>query len=117
MRIKSLLKNYFRKLWRRNLPSNYGGFASIVFTVRVEGESMWPALVPGRRYFASSIGVLRAGDFAVFRNPNEMGRIFVKKVTEVCGAAYRMESAVPWGSSSNDFGLVPQKHVLGKIWK
>lgn len=88
-----------------------------MFVVRVEGESMWPALIPGRRYFASGIGVLRAGDIAVFRHPKEMSGIFVKRVAEARGGAYRMESAVSWGSSSRDFGIVPQKCILGKIWK
>lgn len=115
-RIKKLLKKFFERA-RRNLYSYYRGFASIVFVVRVEGESMWPALVPGRRYFASSRGVLRVGDFAVFRNPKETSRIFVKRVAAARDGAYGMESAVSWGSSSREFGPVPQKYVLGKVWK
>lgn len=87
------------------------------FTVRVEGESMLPELVSGRRYIASGIGVVRVGDFAVFRNPKEMERIFVKKVADIRGDLFIMESSVSWGSSSRDFGPVPQSLIIGKIWR
>lgn len=119
MHIGSSLKSCFSELSRLSLHSElyYGGLALIVFWVRVEGESMWPELVPGKRYLASGLGVVRVGDCAVFRNPKDASRIFVKKVAEVCGAAYRMESLVSWGSSGRDFGLVPREYVLGKIWK
>ena len=87
-----------------------------MFVVCVEGESMWPVLVPGRRYLASALGVVRVGDCAVFRNPKETSRVFVKKVAAVYhGDYYIMESAVSWGSSSKDFGPVPRDHILGKV--
>ena len=101
-RIKELLKNYFRHF---------------LFLVRVEGESGWPYLVPGKRYFASNLLVPRAGDWAVFRNPYESGgRILIKRVGAVLDGEYIMESMVSWGSSSRDFGLVERRFVLGRVW-
>ena len=100
MRIKFLLTNFFKH------P---------LFLVRVEGESLFPVLVPGRRYLASAWGVLRVGDFAVFSNPKEKQEIFVKRVAGRGRDGYIMESTVSWGSSSHDFGPVPRNLILGKI--
>ena len=100
-RIQHLLTNFFRRL---------------LFLVRVDGESMWPVLVPGRRYLASRFGVLRVGDLAVFRNPKENEKIFVKKIREVLAYSYIMESTVSWGLSSRDVGPVRRELILGKIY-
>ena len=84
----------------------------------MEGESLWPVLVAGRRYLASRWGVLRIGDWAVFRNPKEKQEIFVKRVAGTGRGGYIMESTVSWGASSADFGPVPRNLILGKIiWK
>lgn len=99
-RIKRLLTNYFRHA---------------LFVVRAEGESLWPHIVPDRRYLASGLLSPRIGDFAVFRNPRDPRRVFVKRVGEAGHGFYRMESAVSWGSSSDDFGVVPRKLILGKV--
>ena len=101
MRIKHLLINFFKR------P---------IFFVRVEGESLWPMLVPGRRYLASSCGVLRVGDFAVFENPKNREEIFVKRVAARHKDEYIMESAVSWGTASRDFGPVQRNLILGKLW-
>ena len=98
-------------------PSLTNYFKHPLFFVRVEGESLWPVLVPGRRYLASRWGVLRVGDCAVFRNPKEKQEIFVKRVAGQSRDGYIMESAVSWGASSRDFGPVPREFILGKIWK
>jgi hypothetical protein len=100
-RIKELLKNYFRHF---------------LFLVRVEGESGWPYLVPGKRYFASGFVAPRVGDWAVFENPRDRGRILIKRVKASAGGKYIMEGAVSWGSSSRDFGLVERRFVLGRVW-
>ena len=92
------------------------GSSRLLFFVRVEGESLWPVLVPGRRYLANAIGVVRIRDLAVFRNPKNKQEIFVKRVAGKQGGCYIMESAVSWGSSSSDFGPVPRELILGKIW-
>ncbi len=87
----------------------------LLFMVRVEGESLWPHLVPGRRYVASALACPRIGDFAVFRNPRDTNRVFVKSIREISADGYVMASTVSWGSSSTDFGIVPRELVLGKI--
>lgn len=113
--IKPLLTNFFnpkRGLARTLLNAD---IRRILFVVRVEGESMWPALIPGRRYFASGIGVVRVGDFAVFRNPRETSRIFIKRAAAAREGGYIMESAVSWGASSRDFGPVPRQYIIGKV--
>ena len=115
-RIVHSLKNCFR-IVRLNLDKFYRGSTSIVFLVRVEGESLWPKLIPGKRYLASSIFVPKVGDFAVFRNPKNKMDVFVKKVREATDAGYIMESVVSWGSSSVDFGPVPKHLVVGKVLK
>jgi len=101
-RIKRLLQKCFRNAF---------------FLVRVEGESMWPRLVPGRRYFASNLFPPCVGDIAVFRNPKDTNQIFVKKVAGREGDRYIMEGEVSWGSSSCDFGPVSKGLILGKIIK
>ena len=95
------LKNYFRRL---------------LFVVRVEGESGWPYLVPGKRYLASSLFVPRTGDWAVFRNPKRREEIFVKRVASAHDNLYIMEGAVSWAASSSDFGAVSRALILGKIF-
>lgn len=100
MRIAHLLINYFSRL---------------LFVVRVEGESLRPWLVPGRRYLASSFFVPKVGDIAVFRNPCAPQEVFVKRVAAVRDGAYIMKSTVSWGSSSDDFGIVPRRLIVGKL--
>jgi len=108
-------KSYF-DLLKWNFNRYYGGLSSLLFMVRVEGESIWPAFVSGRHYVASALFRPRAGDFAVFRNPRDPSRIFVKKVQEIRDEGYVMASTVSWGSSSDYFGIVPRHLILGKIY-
>ena len=88
----------------------------LLFIVRVEGESGWPALVPGRRYLASGIFVPGVGDFAVFRNPRDRQQIFIKRVSRVLDDQYIMNGERSWASSSDDFGSVPPDYILGKVF-
>lgn len=115
-RILNSLKN-FSDYTRLNLHRFYRGSTSLLFVVRVEGESGWPYLAPGKRYLASSLFVPRVGDWVTFQNPREQERVFVKRVKAVCGREYFMEGAVSWASSSRDFGLVERRFVLGKVLK
>lgn len=101
---------------RRIRRSLINFFSRLFFLVRVDGESMYPYLISGEKYFASNLFRLRHGDFAVFCNPKETGRIFVKKVAEVFPDGYIMESAVPGGASSRDFGPVPARLIIGKLF-
>lgn len=76
---------------------------------------MFPALLPGRSYFASAIGSIREGDLIVFRNPRNTSRIFVKKVAKKETGGYFVEGLCADSSSSRDFGTVPESLILGKI--
>jgi signal peptidase I len=98
--ISHLLKNFFKYRF---------------FLVRIEGESAWPALVPGSGRLATGLMRPRRGDFIVFKNPRNSQEIFVKRVTAEKADGYIVESVVSWGSSSRDFGPVPQKNILGKL--
>ena len=95
------------------LPINF--FKGVFFGVRVEGESAWPYLIPGKEYIASRFFSVKTGDFIVFRNPRNSEGIYVKRVIEKKGESYRAGSTVSWGSSSKDFGLIAKQHILGKL--
>ena len=114
-RINNSLTSFFSRT-RISLDRFYRGLSSILFLVRVDGESLWPMLVPGKRYFASGLLLPRVGDFAVFRNPRDPARVFVKRVAGVKKDFYRMESVVSWGASSDDFGVVSKHFIWGKIY-
>ena len=86
-----------------------------LFTVSVEGESAWPALLPSRQYFATCLLKPKIGDFIVFHNPKNKEEIFVKKVRAIERGGYFVEGTLSWASSSEDFGIVPKELVLGKI--
>lgn len=90
-------------------------FKRTLFLVKVEGESAWPFLVPGRTYLVSSILRSRVGDFAVFRNPKNPNEIFVKKVTAVEGGRYSVESTVSWGTYRNDLEVIDRRSILGRL--
>ena len=87
----------------------------LLFTVKVEGESCWPDLVPGKRYFATSLLRPRVGDFIVFKRPSDLRSFLVKKVKEVRGDSYYVEGTVSWGTTSETLGLISHNSVLGRI--
>ncbi|MCH8741524.1 hypothetical protein IH779_01350 [Patescibacteria group bacterium] len=87
----------------------------LIFSVKVEGESCWPHLVPGRNYFATNLLKPKIGDFIVFQNPKDQIEIFVKRVKEIKNNSYFVEGTVSWAESSKNFGEVNRNLVLGKI--
>ena len=97
----------------KNSPTSF--IKKLLFIVKIEGESAWPALVPSNRYFATSLLKPKIGDFVVFKNPKNEEEIFVKKVSAIDGNNYFMEGLLAGSSSSNDFGMVTKKLILGKI--
>ena len=97
----------------KRLPINF--IKRIFFLVKVEGESLWPELVPGKRYLATSVLKPRAGDYLIFKNPKNLQEIFVKKIKNILDDSYEVSGTVPWSNSSREFGLVPDELVLGKI--
>ena len=97
---------------------NRGFLSKLLFSIRVEGESGWPRLVAGKRYFATALGRPKRGDMVVFPDPQSqsvMPRLFVKEVKEQYGSYYKVGSATGWGSSSDDFGLIHEQNIWGRI--
>ena len=90
-------------------------FRTLFFMVRIEGESMWPILVPGMRYCASALLKPIQGDCIVFRDPRFPDRILVKRVSAYKNENYFVESLVSWGDSSKDFGGIPRDSILGTV--
>ncbi len=82
-----------------------------IFKVQVSGESLWPELVPGRIYWATGLLAPKAGDYAVFRSPDEPGKFVVKKVKSVQDGLYELVGTVPWSSSYK----VPKSQILGRL--
>ena len=70
----------------------------ILFTVIVRGESCWPDLIPGARYYATAIIRPRLGDFVVFENPRGPGAC-VKKFSSKKNGQFNLTSTVSWGSA------------------
>ena len=66
--------------------------------MRVSGESMWPTLIPGRRYLATSLLGPRCGRIVVCTNPNEPG-LLVKKIETIAGDKLHIGGLVPWSDS------------------
>ena len=90
-------------------------FKQPLFLVKIRGESMWPALIPGKTYLASGFLKPRKGDVIIFRNPKNSDEVLVKRIVDGQDHGYKVDGTVSWASSSNDFGRVPRECVLGKI--
>lgn len=90
-------------------------FKHILFRVRIGGESMWPGLVPGRAYWASSLVKPKKGSIIVFKHPRHAEQFLVKRIAEVTNEGYRVESSVSWGSSSDNLGIIDPSHVTGTL--
>ena len=91
-------------------------FRKPLFLVTVRGESMWPALVSGKKYLASSLLPIKQGSVIVFKNPLNDSEVFVKHVSAVHPDGYEVESEVSWGLNSKNLGKIPRKMVLGRLW-
>ncbi len=97
----------------RILPIN--SFKRLLFLVRVEGESLLPELLPGRYYLTTSLKKPKVGSYIVFPNPHNERQIFIKKIKSVKPEGYYVSGSVFWGTSSEDFGLISRKRVLGTV--
>jgi len=93
--------------WRQKI-------AHTLFLVKVEGESMWPHLVPGKRYLASSFIKPKEGSAIVFYHART-GNILVKRVQRGDNNRYRVQGTVSWSSSDNDIGWVSGSEILGTL--
>ena len=85
---------------------------NILFLVKVEGESCWPELVSGRRYFASRLPRIKRGRFLVFKNPADKNQILVKKLLTISDSSMlELGGTVAWSSRYHD----PKSAVLGTL--
>ncbi|GEM_PF-1278450 len=81
------------------------------FLVRVSGESMWPLLVPGRRYLASSLLAPRPGRIVVAPNPSYPPELLIKRVEWLEGQQLHLGGTVAWSNSY----VVPRQSVYGVL--
>ncbi|MHB1987596.1 MAG: S26 family signal peptidase [Acidimicrobiales bacterium] len=87
-----------------------------LFRVAVEGASMLPELVPGDRLLAIALPVLERGDLVAIKDPEEPGRILVKRVTRLHAKTIEVRgdnAAV--SRDSRQFGPVSRREVLGRV--
>ncbi|WP_344864731.1 S24 family peptidase [Planomonospora alba] len=83
--------------------------------VRVEGDSMLPALRPGDWLWVRRGAPVRAGDLVLARLPSDPSRLIVKRAAWRDGEGWWVESdnqRAPGRRDSWDFGPVP---VLGRV--
>lgn len=69
-----------------------------LFRVKITGESMWPVLVPGRSYWATSLLAPKVGRLAVFRMPHS-SQFAVKRIVELKNGRLELAGTVSWSSS------------------
>lgn len=82
--------------------------AHLLFRVTVTGESMWPALTPGKTYWASSLLPYRVGAIVVAKTNH---RFVIKRVGAMSGESVELESEAPGGATVT----VPRMIVLGTL--
>ena len=99
----------------RRLLINFTKILGWIFLVKIEGESAWPELVPGKSYLATNLLKPKVSDFIVFKDPKNRKETFVKKVKEIKNNFYFVEGTVSWSESSKNFGQVNKNLVLGKM--
>jgi mitochondrial inner membrane protease subunit 1 len=102
--------------------------ALAVRRVRVEGESMAPALLAGDHLLALRLARVRPGDVVALRDPRDPRRALVKRCAAVPGGAVTCGGAVlragagylvlgdnlPASTDSRVFGPVPRRLLLGR---
>ncbi|MEV6985086.1 nickel-type superoxide dismutase maturation protease [Sphaerisporangium sp. NPDC051017] len=86
--------------------------------VRVDGESMAPALRPGDWLVVRRRARIRPGDVVVARLPGDPGTMIVKRAAWADGDGWWLESdnqRAPGRRDSWDFGAVPASQVVGRV--
>ncbi len=83
----------------------------LLFRVRVTGESMWPRLVPGKTYWASSLLKPSIGKIIVFRDPNDLRQYIVKQIIQYNGETVIVSGTVSWSNSYS----IRQEQILGVL--
>ncbi|NEA44482.1 nickel-type superoxide dismutase maturation protease [Streptomyces sp. SID11385] len=82
----------------------------------VRGPSMLPTLRHGDRLLVRYGARVKPGDVVVLRHPFQQDLLIVKRAAERRGAGWWVLADNPWaGGDSNDYGVVPQELVLGRV--
>jgi nickel-type superoxide dismutase maturation protease len=89
---------------------------ALLFRVVVEGESMWPTLVPGDRLLVVRTRRVRRGDLVAVPDPRERGRTIVKRVALVERDAVTVVGDNAGASTdSRVFGPVDRRDLRGRV--
>ncbi|WP_405877328.1 MULTISPECIES: nickel-type superoxide dismutase maturation protease [unclassified Streptomyces] len=84
--------------------------------VEVTGPSMVPTLYQGDWLLVLYRGRIRPGDVVVLRHPFQQDLLIVKRATDRRdGGWWVLADNAFAGSDSNDYGVVPDELILGKV--
>ncbi|MFJ3666343.1 nickel-type superoxide dismutase maturation protease [Streptomyces sp. NPDC090106] len=94
-----------------------GGAAPPLGWVEVTGPSMVPTLYHGDQLLVRYTGRVRAGDIIVLRHPLQQNLLVVKRAAERRQGGWWVLADNAFGvtTDSNDFGVVPDELILGKV--
>jgi nickel-type superoxide dismutase maturation protease len=84
--------------------------------VNVEGTSMLPTLAPGDRLVVLKFARLRRGDIVALHDPQQPGRLLVKRIASVTAFGVEVRGDNPASSrDSRSFGPVAPSQLVGKV--
>jgi nickel-type superoxide dismutase maturation protease len=88
---------------------------------RIEGASMAPSFAAGERVLVNRAAYWfrppRAGDVVVVRDPRAPARLLIKRIEREEDGAFVLSGDNPGASTdSRDFGAVPRRLIVGKVW-
>ncbi|PWI15626.1 nickel-type superoxide dismutase maturation protease [Streptomyces sp. Act143] len=85
--------------------------------VEVTGPSMVPTLYDGDQLLVRYTGRVRSGDIVILRHPLQQNLLVVKRAAERRPGGWWVLADNPLGATadSNDFGVVPDDLILGKV--
>ncbi len=84
---------------------------SILFRIKVTGESLWPELVPGKTYWASRFKQPKPGRLVVCLNPDTPANFLIKKVQSIIGRQVYLTGTVSWSTNYH----VDEDAILGTV--
>ena len=93
----------------------------------VEGPSMEPAYRDGERLVVNRYAYWRKrpaiGDVVVLRDPDDSGRYLLKRIAKAPDGmnpgrsrVYVLGDNIDSSRDSREFGLVPRKRIIGRVW-